>query len=196
MDREVRKIPGVIWGFTQPIADDMEEAVSGVKGQLAIKIYGEDLKTLEDKGAEVVDAMRPIRGVVDVGMFRVIGQPNLNLAVDREAAARFQINVADVQDAIQTAVGGNTVGQVLQGEQRYDLVARYLPATAIPGKPSRRSASLHLPASASRWRSYAKSAWRTARPTLYREANSRYIGIKYSVRGRDLGSTVEEAMQA
>src|SRR4029077_12942391 len=91
------------------------------------KIYGEDLKTLEEKGAEVVEAMQPIPGVVDLGVFRMLGQPNLNLTVDRDAAGRFQINVTDVQDAIQTAVGGNTVSQVLLGEQRYDLVARYLP---------------------------------------------------------------------
>ena len=196
MDREVRKIPGVIWGFTQPIADDMEEAVSGVKGQLAIKIYGEDLKTLEDKGAEVVDVMRPIRGVVDVGMFRVIGQPNLNLAVDREAAARFQINVADVQDAIQTAVGGNTVGQILQGEQRYDLVARYLPRHRDTREAIEQIRLLAPTGERVSLAQLCKIRMADGASTLYREANSRFIGIKYSVRGRDLGSTVEEAMQA
>ncbi len=196
MDREVRKIPGVIWGFTQPIADDMEEAVSGVKGQLAIKIYGEDLKTLEDKGSEVVNVMRPIRGVEDVGMFRVIGQPNLNLAVDREAAARFQINVADVQDAIQTAVGGNTVGQVLQGEQRYDLVARYLPRHRDTREAIEQIRLLAPTGERVSLAQLCKIRMADGASTLYREANSRFIGIKYSVRGRDLGSTVEEAMQA
>ena len=117
----------MLWHFTQPIADEMEEAETGVKGELAVKIYGDDLKVLEQKGAEVVSVMRPIPGIEDLGMLRVTGQPNLNLAVDRDAAARYQINVADVQDAIETAVGGNAVSQVLQGEQRYDLVARYLP---------------------------------------------------------------------
>ncbi len=196
MDREVRKIPGVIWGFTQPIADDMEEAVSGVKGQLAIKIYGEDLKTLEDKGAEVVNVMRPIRGVADVGMFRVIGQPNLNLAVDREAAARFQINVADVQDAIQTAVGGNTVGQILQGEQRYDLVARYLPRHRDTREAIENIRLLAPTGERVSLAQLCKIRMADGASTLYREANSRFIGIKYSVRGRDLGSTVEEAMEA
>jgi cobalt-zinc-cadmium resistance protein CzcA len=195
MDREVRKIPGVIWGFTQPIADDMEEAVSGVKGQLAIKIYGEDLKTLEDKGAQVVEVMRPIRGVEDVGMFRVIGQPNLNLAVDRDAAARFQINVADVQDAIQTAVGGNTVGQVLQGEQRYDLVARYLPRHRDTREAIEQIRLLAPTGERVSLAQLCKIRMADGASTLYREANSRFIGIKYSVRGRDLGSTVEEAMQ-
>ena len=121
MNRQLEKMPGVIWNFSQPIADNMEEAVSGVKGELATKIYGDDLKLLEAKGTEVVNAMREVRGIEDLGLFRVIGQPNLNFTVDRKQAARFQVNVADVQDAIQTAVGGNALTQVLQGERRFDL---------------------------------------------------------------------------
>ena len=127
MNRELEKLPGVVWGFSQPIADNMEEAVSGVKGQLATKIYGEDLRVLEDKAEQVVNVMRQVRGITDLGVFRVTGQPNDNFVVDREQAARYQINVADVQDAINTAVGGNALTQVLQGEARYDLVMRYLP---------------------------------------------------------------------
>src|SRR5215469_5251750 len=114
MDRELEKIPGVFWGFSQPIADNMEEAVSGVKGQLAIKIYGDDLKTLEAKGDEIVSVMHTVPGISDLGLFRVIGQPNLEFEVDRDAAARYGLNVADVQDAIETAVGGKAVTQVLQ----------------------------------------------------------------------------------
>ncbi|HTX37702.1 MAG TPA: efflux RND transporter permease subunit, partial [Bryobacteraceae bacterium] len=126
MDRELEKLPGVLWNFSQPIADNMEEAVSGVKGELAIKIYGDDLKTLEEKGDQIVNVMRKIPGVQDLGLFRVIGQPNLNLTVDWRQAARYGLNASDVQDAIQTAVGGNALTQVLQGERRYDLVLRYL----------------------------------------------------------------------
>jgi cobalt-zinc-cadmium resistance protein CzcA len=195
MDQEVRKIPGVIWGFTQPIADDMEEAVSGVKGQLAVKIYGEDLKILEEKGAEVVKAMRPIPGVVDVGLFRLIGQPNLNLAVDRDAAARFQINVEDVQDAIQTAVGGNTIGQVLQGEQRYDLVARYLPPYRDRPETIENIRLLSPTGERVSLAQLCKIKITDGASTLYREANSRYIGVRYSVRGRDLGGTVEDVIR-
>src|SRR6202167_1440091 len=107
MSRELDKIPGVIWNFSQPISDNMEEAVSGVKGELAIKLYGDALKTLEEKGDEIADVMRGIEGIQDLGLFRVLGQPNLNLTVDRAKAARYQINVADVEYAIQTAAGGN-----------------------------------------------------------------------------------------
>ena len=127
MDRELSKIPGALWNYSQPIADNMEEAVSGVKGQLAIKIYGDDLKALEATGEKIMDVMRTVKGVSDLGLFRVIGQPNLEFTVNRAKAARYGINVTDVQDAIETAVGGKAVSQVLQGEQRYDLTVRYEP---------------------------------------------------------------------
>jgi cobalt-zinc-cadmium resistance protein CzcA len=194
MDQQLRKIPGVIWGFTQPIADDMEEAVSGVKGQLAVKIYGEDLKVLEERGDEVVKAMRPIPGIVDVGLFRLIGQPNMNFVLDRDAAARFQINVADVQSAIQTAVGGNTVGQVLHGEERYDLVVRYLPRYRSSKEAIESIRILSPGGERVSLAQLCKIRMADGASTLYREANSRYVGIKYSVRGRDLGSAVEEAI--
>src|SRR4029077_512234 len=125
MDREVSKIPGVVWGFSQPISDNVEEAVSGVKGELAVKIYGDDLKVLEEKGEQIIGIMGHIPGIRDLGLFRVIGQPNLNLTIDRQETARHQINVSDVQDAVETAIGGKAVSQILQGEQRYDLVLRY-----------------------------------------------------------------------
>ena len=195
MDRQLEKIPGVLWHFTQPIADEMEEAETGVKGQLAIKIYGEDLNILEQKGAEVVRVMRPIPGVDDLGMLRVSGQPNLNLAVDRAAAARFQINVADIQDAIQTAVGGSAVSQVLQGEQRYDLVARYLPRYRDSREAIERIRLLSPSGERVSLSQLCRIRMADGASTLYREANSRYVAVKYSVRGRDLGSTVEEAIR-
>jgi cobalt-zinc-cadmium resistance protein CzcA len=196
MDRSLRQIPGIIWGFTQPIADDMEEAVSGVKGQLAVKIYGDDLKILEAKGAQVVDALRPVPGVVDVGMFRLIGQPNLNFTVDRDAAARFQINVADVQDAIQTAVGGKSLGQILKGEERYDLVARYLPPYRDTREAIRDIRLLSPSGERVSLAQLCQIRMADGVSTLYREANSRYIGVRYGVRGRDLGSTVEDAIHS
>ena len=127
MNRQLEKIPGVVWGFSQPISDNMEEAVSGVKGALAIKVFGSDLKMLEGKANEIMAIMRTVPGIQDLGLLRIIGQPNLNLTVNRAKAARWQINVADLQDAVQTAIGGNALTQVLQDEQRYDLVLRYLP---------------------------------------------------------------------
>ena len=196
MDRELEQIPGTLWNFSQPISDNMEEAVSGVKGELAIKVYGDDLRTLEKTGDQIVSTMRTIKGIEDLGLFRVVGQPNLNFVVDRRQAARYQISVADVQDAIQTAVGGSAFGQVLQGEQRYDLVMRYLPGYRDTREAIER---ILLVAPSGERVSLAQLCHvQTADGAneIYREGNSRYVAIKYSVRGRDLGSAVEAAMRA
>ncbi len=194
MDRELEKLPGVIWNFSQPIADNMEEAVSGVKGQLAVKVYGEDLRLLEQKGDEIVNVLRKINGVEDLGLFRVVGQPNLNLIVNRESAARFGINVGDVHDAVETAVGGNAVGQVLQGEQRYDLVARYLPRYRDTQEAIERIRLLAPSGERVSLSQLADVKTLDGASGISRELNSRYVALKYSVRGRDLGSTVEEAI--
>ena len=195
MDRELEKIPGVIWNFSQPISDNMEEAVSGVKGALAVKIYGDDLGTLEEKGDEIVALMRGIRGVEDLGLFRVRGQPNLEFAVDRDKAARYGINVSDVQDAIQTAVGGNALTQVLIGEQRYDLVLRYLPQYRDTTEAIEKIRLLAPTGERVSLAQLTSSKVTDGGSEIYREANSRYVAVKYSVRGRDLGSTVEEAIR-
>jgi cobalt-zinc-cadmium resistance protein CzcA len=195
MQRELDKIPGVLWGFSQPIEDNMEEAVSGVKGELATKIYGGDLKILEGKADEIVALMRQVPGIEDLGVFRVLGQPNLNLTVDRDAAARYQINVADVQDAIQTAVGGNALTQVLQEEARYDLVMRYLPQYRDTREAIEKIRLLSPTAERVSLAQLCKIQVADGASEVYREGNERYIAIKYSVRGRDLGSTVEEAIQ-
>ena len=194
MSRELAKSPGVVWNFSQPISDNVEEAVSGVKGELAVKLYGTDLKTLEAKGDQIVEVMSHIPGVADLGLFRVIGQPNLNYSIDREAAARFGINVADVQDAIESAVGGSAVSQVLEGDARYDVTPRYSPGfRATP----QAIANIRLLAPSGERVSLAqvtKQQIEDGAEEIYREGGIRYVAIKYSVRNRDLGSTVEEAI--
>jgi cobalt-zinc-cadmium resistance protein CzcA len=194
MDKQLQRFPGVIWNYSQPISDNMEEAVSGVKGELAVKLYGDDLRTLEHKAEEIQAQMSNVRGVTDLGIFRIIGQPNLNYTVDRDAAARWGINVADIQDAIQTAVGANAVTQVQQGEARYDVTLRYQKQyrdtrEAIDDvrllSPSGERVSLAQ---------LTKASTDDGAEEIYREGGQRYIAIKYSVRGRDLGSTVKEAI--
>jgi cobalt-zinc-cadmium resistance protein CzcA len=194
LDQEVEKIPGAVWNFSQPIADNMEEAVSGVKGELAIKIYGTDLKLLEDKADEIMGVMSKIRGVQDLGIFRVIGQPNLNLTVDRGKAARFGINVSDIQDAIETATGGKAVSQVLKGEERYDLVMRYQPQYRSTIEQIESIRILSPSGERVSLGQLCEVRIKDGASEIYREGNSRYVAIKYSVRGRDLGSAVEEAM--
>jgi cobalt-zinc-cadmium resistance protein CzcA len=195
MDRELEKIPGVFWGFSQPISDNLEEAVSGVKGALAVKIYGDDLKTLEEKADEIAAVMRPIQGIEDLGIFRVRGQPNLNFMVDRDQASRFGINVSDVQDAIQTAVGGNALTQVLIGEQRYDLVLRYLPEYRDTKEAIEKVRLLAPTGERVSLAQLTKVSVPDGGSEIYREENSRYVAVKFSVRGRDLGGTVEEAIK-
>jgi cobalt-zinc-cadmium resistance protein CzcA len=195
MQRELDKIPGAVWGFSQPIEDNMEEAVSGVKGALATKVFGDDLKVLEQKSEEVVNVLSKINGIEDLGVFRVLGQPNLNVTVDRAAAARYQINVADVQDAVQTAVGGNALTQVLKGEARYDLTLRYLPQYRDTQEAIENIRLLAPGGERVALAQLSKITEADGGSEIYREGNQRYIAIKYSVRGRDLGSTVEEAIQ-
>ena len=195
MNRELDKIPGAVWGFSQPIEDNMEEAVSGVKGALATKIYGDDLKVLEAKSDEIVNIMRGIKGVEDLGVFRVLGQPNLNVAVDRDAAARYQINVADVQDAVQTAVGGTALTQVLKGEARYDVTMRYLSKYRDTKEAIENIRLLSPSGERVSLAQLCKIVVTDGASEVYREGNRRYVAIKYSVRGRDLGSTVEEAIK-
>ena len=195
MQRELDKIPGAVWGFSQPIEDNMEEAVSGVKGALATKIYGDDLKVLEAKSDEVMTVLSKIRGIEDLGVFRVLGQPNLNVTVDRAACARHQINVADVQDAVQTAIGGNALTQVLKGEARYDLTLRYLPQYRDTQDAIENIRLLSPTGERVALSQLCKISLTDGASEVYREGNQRYVAIKYSVRGRDLGSTVEEAIK-
>ena len=194
MNRQLETIPGVIWGFSQPIEDNMEEAVSGVKGELSVKIFGDNLKTLEEKGNEVVNVMSKVPGVKDLGLFRLIGQPNLTFTVDRQACARWGINVADVQDAIQTAVGGSTVSEVLQGEAQYDLVLRYQKQYRDTRQAIENVRLLSPTGERVSLAQLTKVSTDDGAEEIYREGEQRYIAVKYSVRGRDLGSTVAEAI--
>jgi cobalt-zinc-cadmium resistance protein CzcA len=195
MSHQLESIPGVIWGFSQPIEDNMEEAVSGVKGELSVKIYGDDLKTLEQKANEVVGVMSKVPGVADLGVFRLIGQPNLTFTVDRTAAARWGINVSDIQDAIQTAVGGNAVSQVLDGEARYDLVLRYQKKDRDTRQAIENVRLLSPTGERVALSQLTTITTDDGAEEIYREGEQRYIAVKYSVRDRDLGSTVEEAIK-
>jgi cobalt-zinc-cadmium resistance protein CzcA len=194
MNRELGKLPGAFWNFSQPIEDNVNETVSGTKGGLAVKIFGPDLDVLEQKGEEMAAVMVHVPGIKDLGLQRDTGQPNLNFTVDRKQAARFGINVADVQDAVETAVGGKAVSQVLQGEARYDVVVRYQ-------EPYRRT-----PEAIAKVRLLSPTGERVSLAQLtqvevkdgaydiYREKNTRYVAVRFSVRGRDLGSTVQDAI--
>ncbi len=194
LDTELSRFPGVLWNYSQPISDNMEEAVSGVKGELAVKLYGDDLRLLEHTAELIQAQMANVPGVGDLGIFRIVGQPNLNFRVDRAAAARWGINVSDIQDAIQTAVGSNAVTQVQQGEARYDVTLRY----EKQYRDTREAIeNIRLLAPSGERVSLGQLTTATTddgAEQINREGGQRYIAIKYSVRGRDLGSTVEESI--
>jgi cobalt-zinc-cadmium resistance protein CzcA len=194
MDRELSKFPGVIWNYSQPISDNMEEAVSGVKGELAVKLYGNDLRTLEEYAGRVQTQMAGVTGVEDLGIFRVIGQPNLNLQVDRKAAARWGISANDIQDAIQTSVGSSALTQVQQGEARFDVTLRYQQQFRDTQEAIENIRLLAPSGERVPLAQLTRISTDDGAEEIYREGGQRYIAIKYSVRGRDLGSTVEEAI--
>jgi cobalt-zinc-cadmium resistance protein CzcA len=194
MDKELSKFPGVIWNYSQPISDNMEEAVSGVKGELAVKLYGDDLRTLEHTAESIQSQMSSIPGVQDLGIFRIVGQPNLNFQVDRAAAARWGINVADIQDAMQTAAGANSLTQVQQGEARYDVTLRYQQQFRSTREAIENVRLLAPSGERVSLAQLTKVSTDDGAEVINREGGQRFIAIKYSVRGRDLGSTVEEAI--
>jgi cobalt-zinc-cadmium resistance protein CzcA len=193
IEGRLRNIPGIIFNFSQVIQDNVEEAMSGVKGENSIKLFGADLKTMEAKATEIEHVMQQIKGVKDLGIFRLVGQPNLLIQVDREESARYGLHVADVNAVVQAAVGGQAVTQVYEGERLFDLVVRFLPefrqdVDAIGNILVSTPDGARIPL-----KQLASITTQTGAFIIYRENNERYIPIKFSVRDRDLQSTVEEA---
>jgi len=193
INREVSVIPGVVLGFSQPISDNVEEALTGVKGQLAVKIVGDDLNALNDMAEQIARSIKQVPGVVDLGIFRELGQSNLHIEIQRERAERYGLSVADVERTIETGVGGRVESQIVEGERRHDLVLRYasvdrdsvdavrrllIPLTDGHTVPLGQVADITIVGGVSR---------------IFREANRRYIAVKFGVRDRDLGSTVADA---
>ena len=176
------------------IKDNVDEALAGVKGELAIKVYGPDVFILEAKAREIVDVLRGIRGVTDLDYDHLVGQPQLRIAIDRRATARYGINVQDVQDALEAATKGRTVTQVLEGERRFDLAVRL----AQDGDPVARIRNLAISAPTGERIPLSQLAEMTKTEGLaqiLREGNHRRVAIKWSVRERDMGSLVAEAMK-
>jgi cobalt-zinc-cadmium resistance protein CzcA len=194
MDREVEKHPGAFWNFSQPIEDNVDETMTGTKGGLCAKLYGPDLDVLEEKGEEIKEVMAKIDGVKDLGIQRNTGQPNIDLTVDRLAAARFGINVADIQDAVQTAIGGNPVSQVLQGEAVYNVVVRYQKPYRDTKEAIQNIRLLSPSGERVSLAQLTKVQIRDDAYDIYREDGARYVAIRFEVRERDLGTTVKESI--
>jgi heavy metal efflux system protein len=191
------ELPGVGFNFSQYIQDNVEEALSGVKGANSIKIVGPDLATAESLAAKVVEQVKTVRGVEDLGIFHVLGQPNLNIKIDRAKTARYGLNTGDVNTVIQSTMGGAVATTVLEGDRQFGVAVRLAPnfrdsiseiGKIKVGSQAASGANAYIPLS-----ELATISLDTGASFIYREGSNRYIPIKFSVRGRDLGSTVAEA---
>jgi cobalt-zinc-cadmium resistance protein CzcA len=193
------EFPGVEFNFSQYIQDNIEEGLSGVKGANSVKIVGPDLHELEKLSDDVLHQMRQVKGVQDLGVFRVLGQPNLNITIDRARAARYGLNTGDINAVVQAAAGGTQATTVLEDDRQFSLVVRVAApfrnnVEAIDNLPvgytTTSGGTAYVPL-----RDVADISLDTGASYIYHESNERFIPVKFSVRGRDLGSTVEDAQR-
>ena len=185
--------PGVIFNYTQPAEDAVDEAETGLKSLLAVKIFGADLATLEDNAKKVKRIISQVPGIADITVVRELGQPSLTIVPNREEIARFGLNVDDVNTIVETAIGGKAASQVIQGEQQFDLLVRMQEPfrndmDSIKNLLIATPDGQHLPLS-----QFADIQIKNSASFIYRESNSRFIGVQFSVRNRDLAGAVEEA---
>jgi heavy metal efflux system protein len=192
---QLQAFPGIIFNFTQPAEDAVDEALTGLKSSLAVKIYGPDLSVLEQKAVQIKSILSQVPGFADLTVVRELGQPSLLIDADREKIARYGINVADVEAVVQTAVGGQAATQVIQGEKLFDLVLRMKPEfresahqiqNLLVGTPDGKQIPLNQ---------LANIQEGNGASFIYRENNSRYIGIQYSIEGLDLSRAVAEGQR-
>jgi cobalt-zinc-cadmium resistance protein CzcA len=196
INKKLTAFPGIIFNYTQPAEDAVDEALTGLKSSLAVKIYGEDLNVLEDKAVQIKNTLSRVPGFTALTVVRQLGQPGLLIDVDRDKIARYGINVGDVEAVISAAVGGQAVTQVIQGEKLFDLVVRMQPqfrssaneiGNLLVGTPDGQQIPLSQ---------LATIAQGNGASFIYRENNSRYIGVQYSIEGRDLARAVEDGQKA
>ncbi|HXO88716.1 MAG TPA: CusA/CzcA family heavy metal efflux RND transporter [Candidatus Acidoferrales bacterium] len=196
LQKKLAAFPGVIFNFTQPAEDAVDEALTGLKSSLAVKIYGPDLNVLQDRALEIKRQLSQVHGFTELTVVRELGQPSLIIHTDRDKIARYGINVADVEAVVQAAVGGQAATQVIQGEKLFDLVVRMRPefrenATEIGNLLVGTPSGQQIPLS-----ELADIREQSGASFIYRENNSRYIGVQYSIEGRDLQGAVEDGQRA
>ena len=192
MNRALAKYPGVSFNFSQNIQDNVEEAMSGVKGENSLKLFGDDIEVLADTAKRIIDVMSKVPGITDLAVFKETGQPNLVISIDRAAAGRYGLMASDVNTAVQAAIGGTAATQILEGDRRFDFVVRYKPQ--YRQNPDQMRNILLPTADGSRvpLGEVANIGFREGAFTIYRENGRRYIPIKFSVRGRDLAGTIAD----
>jgi cobalt-zinc-cadmium resistance protein CzcA len=196
INKQFAAFPGIVFNYTQPAEDAVDEALTGLKSSLAVKVYGEDLNVLQEKAIQIKNTLSGVRGFGELTVVRELGQPSLLVNVDRDKIARYGINVADVEAVIEAAVGGQAVTQVIQGEKLFDLVVRMQPqfrsnareiGNLLVGAPDGQQIPLSQ---------LSDIHQGNGASFIYRENNSRYIGVQYSLEGRDLERAVREGQAA
>jgi cobalt-zinc-cadmium resistance protein CzcA len=196
LQKKLAAYPGVIFNYTQPAEDAVDEALTGLKSALAVKIYGQDLQVLEDKAVEIKRILSQVPGFTELTVVRELGQPSVQIDVDREKIARYGINVSDVEGVIQAGVGGQAATQVIQGERLFDLVVRMKPEYR---SSTREIGNLLVPTPSGQQVPISELAnvrQGNGASFIYRENNSRYIGVQFSIEGRDLARAVNQAQDA
>jgi cobalt-zinc-cadmium resistance protein CzcA len=193
--RLAAEFPGVVFGFSQPISDNVEEAVSGVKGQMAIKVFGDNLPKIEQLADTIQIIMKTVKGVEDLGIFKSLGQPEIDVEIDRIKLARYGANIAEANDIIEMAIGGKRATTMYEGERRFDIRVRFSPEFRQNEKEIGKLLIPCTNGSKIPVREIANITLKNGPAFVYREGNLRFIPIKFSVRGRDLGSTIAEAQQ-
>jgi cobalt-zinc-cadmium resistance protein CzcA len=196
MSARLERFPGISWNFSQPIKDNVEEGISGIKGQVAVKLFGDDLAKLDELSDQVARAIGGVPGAADLAVLQAGQLPQVQIAIDRQRIARYGIAVADVDEAIETALGGKAATQLWEGERRFDVTVRFpgayrreLGAIRDVAVPTPDGAPIPLS-------ELAEIRVGQGRAAINREANQRFLGIKMNVRGRDLGSFVRDAQAA
>ncbi|MGB9245651.1 MAG: CusA/CzcA family heavy metal efflux RND transporter [Candidatus Acidiferrales bacterium] len=192
MDSQLEKFPGVDFNFSQNIQDNVEEAMSGVKGENSLKIFGDDINVLVEKAGQIKDIMAGVRGVADLGVFQETGQPQLLISIDRAASARYGLMAADLNAAVQAAIGGFAATQILEGDRRFDFVVRYQPEFRRTPEAIRNILLPTPDGSRIPLTQVADVSLREGAFMIYRENGRRYIPVKFSVRGRDLAGTIQD----
>jgi len=196
IQQKMSAFPGVIFNYTQPAEDAVDEAETGLKSLLAVKIFGGDLAALEAKAKQVRDIIAKVPGIADITVVHELGQPSLTVVPDREKIARYGLNVDDINTLVETALGGKAASEVIQGERQFDLLVRMQEPyrrdmDAIKNLLIATPGGQHLPLS-----QFADIRVNSGASFIYRESNSRFIGVQFSVRNRDLAGAVEEARRA
>ncbi len=195
VNRKLAAFPGITFNYTQPAEDAVDEAETGLKSALAVKVFGSDLNRLEEKGRAIKQILERVRGIRDVTLVQELGQPSLTIKIDRARIARYGLNVADINGLIQTAIGGDVATEVVQEEKQFDLVVRLEQqyrdnpveiGNILVATPAGQQVPL---------KEFADIAISSGASFIYRENNSRYIGVQFSVEGRDLASAVEDAIR-